>query len=114
MLKVVIHCVWSADDPIAVAILDGKTISIYLEDEDDFAMIAENLFTELDAEDKGKIKKSEIRNALVRMGVEMGVPPISGLLLIRFLAFSIAELLQICTCRLVINEMWGGMDSENQ
>ncbi|PON73834.1 Parvalbumin [Parasponia andersonii] len=69
--------VLNADDPIAVAILDGKTISIYLEDEDDFAMIAENLFTELDAEDKGKIKKSEIQNALVHMGVEMGVPPIS-------------------------------------
>ena len=82
----IIHCVWSADDPIAVAILDGRTISLYLEDEDDFAMIAENLFTDLDAEDKGKIRKSEIRNALVHMGIEMGVPPVSGLLLIHFLA----------------------------
>lgn len=43
-------------------------------------MISENLFTDLDAEDKGKISKGEIRNALVLMGVEMGVPPFSGLL----------------------------------
>lgn len=61
-----------------MAVLDGRTIKMFLEDEDDFAMIAENLFTDLDAEDKGKIQKSEIRNALVHMGVEMGVPPISG------------------------------------
>ncbi|KHN43194.1 hypothetical protein glysoja_001777 [Glycine soja] len=40
-------------------------------------MLAENLFTDLDVEDKGKISKSEIRNALVQMGVEMGVPPFS-------------------------------------
>lgn len=63
-----------------MAILDGRTIWMILEDEDDFAMVAENLFTELDSEDKGKIRKSEIQNALVHMGVEMGVPPISGLL----------------------------------
>ena len=49
-----------------------------MDDEDDFAMIAEDLFTDLDAEDKGKISKNEIRNALVHMGVEMGVPPFSG------------------------------------
>lgn len=72
------QCVWFVDDPIVVAVLDGRTIKMFLEDEDDFAMIAENLFTDLDAEDKGKIQKSEIRNALVHMGVEMGVPPISG------------------------------------
>lgn len=42
-------------------------------------MLAENLFTDLDAEDMGKIHKSEIRNALVHMGVEMGVPPFTGL-----------------------------------
>lgn len=41
-------------------------------------MLAENLFTDLDGEDKGKIHKSEIRNALVQMGAEMGVPPFSG------------------------------------
>lgn len=43
-----------------------------------FAMLAENLFTDLDTEDKGKISKSEIRNALIHMGVEMSIPPISG------------------------------------
>ena len=41
-------------------------------------MLAENLFTDLDVEDKGKISKSQIQNALVQMGVEMGVPPFSG------------------------------------
>jgi len=41
-------------------------------------MLAESLFTELDDEDEGKISKSEIRNALVQMGAEMGVPPFSG------------------------------------
>lgn len=51
---------------------------MFLDDEDDFAMIAEDLFTDLDAEDKGKISKNEIRNALVHMGVEMGVPSFSG------------------------------------
>ncbi|KAK9919559.1 hypothetical protein M0R45_028148 [Rubus argutus] len=65
------------DDPLVISILDGNTIRLFLEDEDDFAMLAENLFTDLDAEDKGKINKSEIRSALVHMGVEMGVPPIS-------------------------------------
>ena len=55
-----------------------------LEDEDDFAMIAENLFTDLDTEDKGMISKREIRNAVVNMGVEMGVPPLEG-----FLPFSL-------------------------
>lgn len=74
------QCVWYVDDPIVVAVLDGTAIRVFLEDEDDFAMIAENLFTDLDTEDKGKIRKSEIRNALGHMGVEMGVPPISGLL----------------------------------
>jgi hypothetical protein len=53
---------------------------MFLEDEDDFAMIAENLFTDLDTEDKGKIGKSEIRNAVVHMGVDMGVPPLEGFL----------------------------------
>ncbi|KAB5556360.1 hypothetical protein DKX38_007269 [Salix brachista] len=64
------------DNPLAVSILDGNTLRMFLEDEDDFAMIAENLFTDLDTEDKGKISKSEIRNAVVHMGVEMGVPPL--------------------------------------
>lgn len=65
------------DDPLVVAILDGKTLQMFLEDEDDFAMLAENLFTDLDTEDNGKISKNEIQNALVHMGVEMGIPPFS-------------------------------------
>ncbi|KAA8537018.1 hypothetical protein F0562_029496 [Nyssa sinensis] len=65
------------DDPLVVAILDGKTLRLFMEDEDDFAMLAENLFIDLDIEDKGKISKNEIRNALVHMGVEMGIPPFS-------------------------------------
>ncbi|CAJ1961070.1 unnamed protein product [Sphenostylis stenocarpa] len=65
------------DNPLVVSILDGSTLRLLLEDEDDFAMLAENLFTDLDAEDNGKISKSEIRSALVQMGVEMGVPPFS-------------------------------------
>lgn len=65
------------DDPIVASILDGNTLRLFLEDEDDFAMLAENLFTELDIEDTGKISKSEIRNALLHMGVEMGIPPFS-------------------------------------
>ncbi|KAL2478089.1 calcium-binding EF hand family protein [Forsythia ovata] len=65
------------DNPIVVAILDGRTLRIFLEDEDDFAMLAENIFTDLDAEDRGKISKNEIKNALIRMGLEMGIPPLS-------------------------------------
>ncbi|ESQ32318.1 hypothetical protein EUTSA_v10004570mg [Eutrema salsugineum] len=65
------------DTPIVVSILDGSTLKLFLEDEDDFAMLAENLFTDLDEEDKGKLCKSEIRKALLHMGVEMGVPPLS-------------------------------------
>ena len=66
------------DDPLVVAILDGKTLRMFLEDEDDFAMLAENLFTDLDGEDKGKIGRNEMRSALVHMGVEMGIPPFAG------------------------------------
>ncbi|KAL1208916.1 hypothetical protein V5N11_030394 [Cardamine amara subsp. amara] len=65
------------DSPIVVSILDGSNLKLFLEDEDDFAMLAENLFTDLDEEDKGKLPKSEIRKALVHMGVEMGVPSFS-------------------------------------
>lgn len=65
------------DDPLVVSVLDGKTLKLFLEDEDDFAMLAENLFTDLDTEDKGKVCKGEIRNALGHMGVELGVPPFS-------------------------------------
>ncbi|KAJ4968231.1 hypothetical protein NE237_014932 [Protea cynaroides] len=66
------------DDPLVVSVLDGSPLKLFLEDEDDFAMLAENLFTDLDTEEKGKIRKNQIRNALVRMGVEMGVPPFSA------------------------------------
>ncbi|KAL2942520.1 Calcium-binding mitochondrial carrier protein SCaMC-1 [Bienertia sinuspersici] len=65
------------DEPLVVSVLDGNTIRLFLEDEDDFAMLAENLFTDLDAEDEGKLNKNEIRRALANMGVEMGVPPVS-------------------------------------
>ncbi|GAB2238860.1 hypothetical protein Droror1_Dr00024773 [Drosera rotundifolia] len=65
------------DDPLLVAVLDGSTLRLFLDDEDDFAMLAENLFTELDTEDEGKLSKSEIRNALVQMGIETGVPSFS-------------------------------------
>nr|KJB80903.1 hypothetical protein B456_013G120900 [Gossypium raimondii] len=68
------------DDPLVVSILDGNTLKMFLEDEDDYAMLAENLFTDMDIEDKGKICKNELRNALVHMGVEMGIPPFSDLL----------------------------------
>lgn len=74
----------SPDDPLLVSILDGNSLHIFLDDEDDFAMLAETLFTDLDTEDKGKIKKSEIKNALINMGVETGVPPLSGLFIFYF------------------------------
>ncbi|CAN1761423.1 hypothetical protein LINPERHAP1_LOCUS7902 [Linum perenne] len=66
------------EKPMVVSILDGSTLRVFLDDEDDFAMLAENVFTDLDEEDKGKIKKMEIRNALLRMGVETGIPPFQG------------------------------------
>lgn len=65
------------DDPLVVAILDGTTLQLFLEDEDDFAMLAENIFTDLDTEDKGKISRNEVKNALIQMGVELGIPPFS-------------------------------------
>ncbi|XP_021891282.1 uncharacterized protein LOC110809698 [Carica papaya] len=65
------------DDPLVLRICDGESLKPVLEDEDDFAMLAEKVFTDLDVEDKGKIPKSEIRNALVLLGVGMGIPPFS-------------------------------------
>ncbi|XP_077245442.1 calcium-binding EF hand family protein [Tasmannia lanceolata] len=62
-------------DPLVVSVLDGSALRLFLEDEDDFAMLAESLFTDLDTKDTGKLSKNEIRNALIHMGVEMGVPP---------------------------------------
>ncbi|XP_052192285.1 uncharacterized protein LOC127801327 [Diospyros lotus] len=65
------------EDPLVIAVLDGKALRVFLDDEDDFAMLAENLFTDLDTKDIGKISKKEIRNALAHMGVELGIPPFS-------------------------------------
>eukprot|EP00249_Psilotum_nudum_P004337 c17856_g2_i1 orf=85-1095(+) len=62
------------EEPLVVSVLDGSTIKTLLEDEDDFAMLAENLFTELDVDDSGKLSRKELRFALMQMGVEMGVP----------------------------------------
>ncbi|WOK91557.1 hypothetical protein Cni_G00248 [Canna indica] len=67
-----------ADNPLVISALDGSALQVFLEDEDDFAMLAENLFTDLDADDNGKLTKKEIQNALALMGPEMGVPPFSG------------------------------------
>ncbi|KAJ0974066.1 hypothetical protein J5N97_016031 [Dioscorea zingiberensis] len=64
------------DDPLVISVLDGKALRIFLDDEDDFAMLAENLFTELDTDDNGKLSKNDIANALLHMGVQLGVPPI--------------------------------------
>ncbi|KAH6558790.1 hypothetical protein KP509_1Z045600 [Ceratopteris richardii] len=66
------------DNPLVVSILDGSAIKLILEDEDDFAMLAENLFTELDVEDTGKISPASLKTALLQMGSEMGVPPPSA------------------------------------
>ncbi|XVF31141.1 hypothetical protein REPUB_Repub16aG0119900 [Reevesia pubescens] len=63
--------IYGLDDPLVVSILDGNTLKLFLEDEDDYAMLAENLSTDLDIGAKGKICKSEIRNALFHMGVEI-------------------------------------------
>ncbi|KAG0455056.1 hypothetical protein HPP92_024348 [Vanilla planifolia] len=65
------------DNPLVVSILDGSALRLILDDEDDFAMVAENLFTDLDINDTGKVRKSEMPNVLAHMGVELGVPPFS-------------------------------------
>lgn len=52
-----------------------------MDDEDDFAMLAEDIFTDLDVDDRGKLSKNDIQKALVHMGVGMGVPPLSGKIL---------------------------------
>lgn len=71
-------CICAIDDPLVVSVLNGNALRIVLDDEDDFAMLAENLFTDLDADDNGKLSKNDISNALLRMGVQLGVPPIRG------------------------------------
>ncbi|KAI5068104.1 hypothetical protein GOP47_0016449 [Adiantum capillus-veneris] len=62
------------DKPLVITRLDGTSIKVLLEDEDDFAMLAENLFTELDVEDTGKISPVTLKAALLQMGLEMGIP----------------------------------------
>jgi len=66
------------DGPLVISILDGHALRVFMDDEDDFAMLAENLFTDLDVDDSGKLSRNDIQNALVHMGVGMGVPPFSG------------------------------------
>lgn len=75
-LRSLLKCTADAlhDEPLVVSILDGAVIKSLVEDEDDFAMLAENLFTELDVDDRGKITPDKLHAALLRMGLEMGVP----------------------------------------
>ncbi|KAG0574347.1 hypothetical protein KC19_VG255700 [Ceratodon purpureus] len=63
------------DEPVVVSVLDGATIKTLLEDEDDFAMLAESLFEELDTDESGKLSSKELRPAILQLGVEQGVPP---------------------------------------
>ncbi|KAK8924184.1 hypothetical protein KSP39_PZI019643 [Platanthera zijinensis] len=63
------------DDPLLILVLDGSTLRIFLADEDDFAMMSENLFIDLDTDDTGKLSKNKIENVLAHMGADMGVPP---------------------------------------
>jgi hypothetical protein len=51
-----------------------------VEDEDEFAMLAETLFTELDTDDSGKLSRNELRPAILQLGIEQGVPPAAGVL----------------------------------
>lgn len=70
-----------ADQPIVLSILDGSTIKALLDDEDEFAMLAENLFEELDTDESGKLSRSELGPAVMQLGLEQGVPPPAGELL---------------------------------
>jgi Ca2+-binding EF-hand superfamily protein len=63
------------DEPLLVSVLDGTAIKMLLEDEDEFAMLAETLFTELDTDDSGKLSRNELRPAILQLGIEQGVPP---------------------------------------
>lgn len=69
-----------AEEPVVVAVLDGSVIKALLEDEDEFAMLAENLFTELDTDESGKLSKKELKPAILQLGVEQGVPPVTGVI----------------------------------
>ncbi|XP_024358334.1 uncharacterized protein [Physcomitrium patens] len=63
------------DEPVVVSVLDGSAIKALLEDEDDFAMVAEDLFEKLDTDESGKLSSKELRPAIMQLGVEQGVPP---------------------------------------
>ena len=79
MFSFVLMCIY-ADEPVVVSVLDGATIKTLLEDEDDFAMLAESLFEELDTDESGKLSSKELRPAILQLGVEQGVPPAAGVL----------------------------------
>lgn len=68
------------DEPVVVSVLDGSAIKALLEDEDDFAMVAEDLFEKLDTDESGKLSSKELRPAIMQLGVEQGVPPAAGVL----------------------------------
>lgn len=63
------------DQPIVLSVLDGSTIKALLDDEDEFAMLAESLFEELDTDESGKLNRSELGPAVMQLGLEQGVPP---------------------------------------
>lgn len=65
MIREINFCGWvfvflCVDDFFVVLVLDGNIICLFLEDEDDFVMLVENLFIDLDLEDEGKLSKSEL------------------------------------------------------
>lgn len=67
-----------SEKPIVATVLDGSPIREVLADEDDFAVLAESLFTKLDADENGKLSRSELEPALLQLGVELGVPTAQG------------------------------------
>lgn len=64
---------------MVISVLDGSVIRDLLEDEDEFAMLAEVLFTKFDADGNGKLSRSELRPVILQLGVGMGVPTPSGM-----------------------------------
>ena len=65
---------------MVVSVLDGAAIKTLLEDEDDFAMLAERSFEELDTDESGKLSSNELRPAILQLSVEQRVPPTAGVL----------------------------------
>ncbi|XP_024520746.1 uncharacterized protein LOC9635487 [Selaginella moellendorffii] len=62
------------EKPIVVSVLDGSAFKGLLEDEDEFAMVAENVFDELDADNSGKLNRSELRSAVLQLVAAVGCP----------------------------------------